>query len=229
MSSQLSSLNPTAYVGITPTNPGQNWIRKRDPLTSDFRLYHIGDRWINTDNLTTWTLVNKAENLGIWVGTLNVANIDQITPNTGIAITPLAGNVNLVGDGIRNSTVSIDEQTIQILPLGASGFIWTTTSGPTVMNPNTGYIATNGAGTILTLPTGSLVGAIVAVQGFGAAGWTINQGVGQQILFSGAAATTPGVGGSISSSDPYDAILLVCVAANATWVANQIKGNINVF
>ena len=59
MSSQFSSNNPTGYLGISQTNPGQDWFRKRDPLPKDFKNYSIGDRWINQANDSVWFLTNN--------------------------------------------------------------------------------------------------------------------------------------------------------------------------
>jgi len=102
---------------------------------------------------------------------------------------------------------------------GSSIFQWNDVTGTSVaMAQNNGYIANNAGGVTLTLPASASVGANIAIVGNGAGGWTIAQTVGQQIHV-GSSATTLGASGSISSTNRYDSINLVCTEINNTWVA----------
>lgn len=70
---------------------------------------------------------------------------------------------------------------------------------------------------VLTLPSsGCAVGTLFTILGFSADGWRIAQ-VASQVIHVGASSTTVGIGGSISSSNQYDSIEMVCVVANTEF------------
>ncbi len=79
---------------------------------------------------------------------------------------------------------------------------------------NTYYIPTDVTQTAITLPEFAPVGSRVGVAGMGAGGWSLNLFAGQTIEL---AATTASV--SVESAERYDAIEVMCVVANTTWVA----------
>jgi hypothetical protein len=96
------------------------------------------------------------------------------------------------------------------------------------MASNNGYILNNPSLLTATLPSSSSVGDIVWVVGKGVGGWRIAQNSGQMIHF-GSQDTTAGVGGSLDSTNQYDAIQLLCTAANTDWTCTGIaQGNISV-
>lgn len=102
---------------------------------------------------------------------------------------------------------------------GSSVSTWnnvTTTSA--TMVANNGYFANNAGLVTLTLPVTAAFGTRISVAGGGAGGWTIAQNSGQ-IIHVGNAVTTSGAGGSLSSTNRYDSINLVCVVANTAWNA----------
>ena len=93
---------------------------------------------------------------------------------------------------------------------------------------NTGYIANNAALVTATLPAVSAIGDFVWIVGKGAGGWQIAQNAGQTIHF-GNQNTTVGPGGHLDSANQYDAIQLLCTAANTDWTCTGIsQGNISV-
>lgn len=96
-------------------------------------------------------------------------------------------------------------------------FVWNVvTITPFQMLANNGYI-TNSAGLIsLILPTLSLIGDEIAVTGQGTGLWRIIQGVNQVIHF-GDVNTTVGGSGSLTASNQYDSIRLVCIIDNLEW------------
>jgi hypothetical protein len=75
------------------------------------------------------------------------------------------------------------------------------------------YTPTNVALTTITLPATFAYGAIVAVVGQGAGGWSLNPNTGQTIQLAATTATT-----SIASAEQYDSIMVMGVVANTTWV-----------
>lgn len=109
-----------------------------------------------------------------------------------------------------------------------SGFTWSgPATTPTAMLPNHGYININvGLGTF-TLPSVSIPGDMIYLMGQGAGGWTITYGTGQTIRIGSSLSTV--TTGSISSTNQYDAIQIVCVSANRDWqVPVAPQGNITV-
>lgn len=109
---------------------------------------------------------------------------------------------------------------------GGSLLGWTVvSSGAQNMAVNYGYITDFGSTVTLTLPATSAVGSMIRVTGLGTGGWMIAQNGGNTINF-GAQSTTPGVGGSLSSTDQHDSIELVCVTANAQWNVLSVQGNV---
>lgn len=125
-----------------------------------------------------------------------------------------------------NISVTNGHNTITIAATGAGGFVWTDVTGTSqTMAANNGYIADNASLVTLTLPTTSAQGTIIEISGNGAGGWTVAQNSGQAIKF-GSVTTTTGTGGSLSSSNRYDAIKLLCTVANTQWNVQSSVGNI---
>ena len=77
------------------------------------------------------------------------------------------------------------------------------------------------------MPSTSTLGDVIEIVLDGATTWTITQGAGQSIRFSGST-TTVGVGGSLSTTGTGDAVRLVCETANLKWVALSAIGNLTV-
>ena len=121
--------------------------------------------------------------------------------------------------------------------ISSSGQLGTTSGAPTAWNDvtaasatmaiNNGYVADRGTLVTLTLPAVAAFGSRFEIVGKGSGGWTINQGVGQQIHF-GHLDTTSGAGGSLSSTLQYDCVELICVTANTSFVVKSSIGNLTV-
>lgn len=98
-----------------------------------------------------------------------------------------------------------------------TGIVWTEVTGTTqAMSVNNGYIASNAATVVFTLPVTSSVGAEVSILGKGAGGWEIDQNAGQSIRI-GSSVTTTGVTGNIASTNAFDSLNLICTEANNVW------------
>jgi hypothetical protein len=111
-------------------------------------------------------------------------------------------------------------------PAGGTGFTWSTVSGTTQSAAiNNGYIPTNSSLTTITLPSTAVVGSIVAIAGQGSGSWKVAQNSGQTIHFA-SQNTTTGTGGSLTTTNQYDSIELICVTANTDWVVRSSVGNI---
>ena len=103
------------------------------------------------------------------------------------------------------------------LSSSGGGIGWQSVAGTTqAMAVDVAYVPLNAGLTTFTLPASAAFGTVLSVTGFGAGGWTIAQNAAQSIRV-GTVATTPGVTGSVSSTNLDDSINLVCVVANTTW------------
>lgn len=108
----------------------------------------------------------------------------------------------------------------EVLSPGPGGFTWNVVAVNTTMNVNQGYII-NAAGPLqMTLPALANAGDVIRVCGFNAAGWEILTSPGQTVHFG-----IDDAGTSITSSNRYDNLEIVCVAANTDWVVLSGVGN----
>ena len=108
----------------------------------------------------------------------------------------------------------------------ASSMAYTPATGGTLaLVAFNGYII-NGTGCVATLPATSAVGSIINIVGLAGA-WSIAQGASQYIKV-GKVTTTPGVGGSIASTDVSDCISLVCIVADLGWATQSAVGNLTI-
>lgn len=133
-----------------------------------------------------------------------------LTAGAGITITNGAGTITVASSG--------------------GGLTWNDTTGTSAtLAVQNGYIADNAALVTFTLPATAALGDLIKIQGKGAGGWTIAQNANQAIHL-GNAVTTTGVGGSLSSSNQYDAIELICITAGAStiWSAASAVGNLTI-
>jgi len=127
--------------------------------------------------------------------------------------TPVATTITAGG----NITVTNGPGTIT---LSSASFQWLDVSEESVtMEINKGYIASNAGLVTLTLPAVAPVGSRVAVQDSGAGGWRIAQN-SEQIVRSNSGQSTVGITGTVSSSQVYDVIYVLCVVENTNWVLN---------
>lgn len=83
---------------------------------------------------------------------------------------------------------------------------------------NNGYVTTSGSLTTIALPATAAVGSVIAIGGQGSGGWTMTANTGQTIKMTSSTTTTAG---SLSSTNQYDCIEVVCVVANTTWVVRS--------
>jgi hypothetical protein len=111
---------------------------------------------------------------------------------------------------------------------GIAGNVWNSiTAATATMTPDQGYIANRATLVTLTLPTTAAVGTELEISGLGAGGWLIAQNALQSIN-DGNSTTTIGTGGSLASTQRYNAIRLLCVVANTTWNVLSGQGNFTI-
>ncbi len=149
---------------------------------------------INRGGLETSTIPTDGQ---IPIGNGTNYSLSTLTAGPGVSITNSPGNITIAGTG--------------------SGIGWTEVTGTTqAMTADSGWVTNNGALVTLTLPVTAAFGTAISVIGKGAGGWSIAQNAGQNIQI-GNVSSTVGVGGSVSSSNRYDSIDLICTTADTTW------------
>ena len=128
--------------------------------------------------------------------------------------------------GSGGVTVSATSGAIAISGSG-TGLTWVDQTSSTVtMAVNTAYISDDTSNLVtLTLPSTAALGAVFGVVGKGTGLWTIAQ-QGSQLIHFGNVVTTTGTGGSLSSTNAFDAVWLVCTVANTTFTVYGAIGNI---
>lgn len=105
--------------------------------------------------------------------------------------------------------------------------IWNNvTASSAQMSESNGYVTNNAGIVTLTLPVLCSFGELISVCGYGSGGWEIVFNAGQNVVLGKTVATT--TTGSLSSTNQYDQIELLCVVANTTFVARNVQGNITV-
>ncbi len=131
----------------------------------------------------------------------------SLTPGTGIAITSVTGSITIASTGVGS-------------------LVWNDVSGTTqAAAVNSGYIISNAGQTTVTLPATAAEGSVFAVQGKGAAGWILQANTGQTIHFGSSATTSAG---SLTSTNLWDSVSIVCVTANTTFAVTTAVGNLTV-
>ena len=152
-----------------------------------------------------------------------LTNGELLIGNTGNDPTPatlIAGTNIMISNAAGSITIS---------STGAGGFSWNEVTGASQnMASFNGYIANRGTLVSLALPTVSAEGDEIAVVGKGAGGWSITQGASQQVNI-GASASRLGATGTVSSSNQFDSIYLVCTVANTIWTSlGGPQGNLTI-
>jgi len=98
----------------------------------------------------------------------------------------------------------------------ASGVLpWVPVAINTTMAANTGYMCSSGATLDMTLPAVSAVGDKIQI--IGITGLFKIVQAGAQVVKNDGTATTPGAGGSATSTVAGDGISLICTVANTSW------------
>ena len=176
------------------------------------------------DGAGTFTATTTTQYAVLTGGASNaIANIGPLTNgqlvigSTGVA--PVAASLS-AGSGIG---IALGAGTITISTSGG-GLTWSVVSAPTALLVNNGYGANSGGTTAFILPATAALGSIISIVGM-AVGWTVGQGVGQQIFF-GNTHTTLGADGSMASTNAGDSITMVCLVANNMWYVTSSIGNI---
>jgi len=171
-----------------------------------------------TGSTTTavWTLIASngyvapLSNGQLLIGSTGVNPVAAtLTAGTNISIINSAGGITISGSG-------------------SAGFSWNSVTGTSqAMTANNGYVANNGSLVTLTLPTTAAFGTQIVVIGKGAGGWAIAQNASQSIVL-GSSTTTPGIGGSLASTQAKDSVAMICTVADLEFTVISSIGNITI-
>ncbi len=126
--------------------------------------------------------------------------------------------------GSGNVTVTSSSGAIAVSLTGPASFVWSAAaSSPITGIINTGYYVTNASATTIDVPATFQAGATLAVVGQGAGGWILQMNTGQTLHIGNQSTSS---GGTLTSSNQYDCIEILCVVANTTFVVRNMMGNI---
>lgn len=130
-----------------------------------------------------------------------------LTQGTGITITSATGSITIASTGVGN-------------------LVWNDVSGTSqAAAVNQGYIISNAGQTTVTIPATAAEGSVFGVAGKGAAGWILQMNTGQTCHFGNTATTSAG---SLTSTNQWDSVQIVCVTANTTFAVLCAQGNLTV-
>ncbi len=132
----------------------------------------------------------------------------SLSAGSGISITGGAGTITISGTG--------------------SGIGWNEVTGTTQqMVADSGYVANNGGLVTFTLPATAAFGTAINIIGKGAGGWSIVANTGQTMQVGAVASTI--TTGSVSSTNQFDSIDLICTTANTVWTTHCApQGNLTI-
>lgn len=218
-SAQLTDIICAVQGYVSPSNPG---LSVQEPLSQIQALFQSNTILFNSGNPngalagSTFQLCWDTVDTMLWVCTTSGSSSTAVWTK---AIHLTAGSGVTISQSGATITVSVS----------GSGFTWNNVTGTSaIMVPNNGYQANNVGLVTLTLPVASSFGDIIHIAGFGSGMFTIAQNAGQSIIIGNTTSTT-GVGGSVSSTNQYDSLILYAAVANTTWQAlSAPQGNLTI-
>jgi len=135
-------VNPLAYLGVRAVNPPNVIQSSRAPTSSDVG-YQIGTLWIDTITQAAYELCGYTSGVPGWVvlggGS---SDVSTLTGDSGGAISPTGGNINLLGTANQITTTGSGSTITWSLPsaITTPGSLTTTTT----LTGGTGITATTG-------------------------------------------------------------------------------------
>ena len=146
-------------------------------------------------------------------GTIDQLAYYELNGNTVSGLNLIAGTGITTVFSMGNLTIS-----------ATNNFSWNNIAGTTQLAvPNNGYIVSNASQTTITLPSTIAQGQLISVAGKGTGGWILQAGVGQTIHFGNESSTS---GGTLTSTNQWDAITILCITANTTFSVIYSIGNL---
>ena len=163
-------------------------------------------------------LISSATSVPAMSGAL--ANGQMIIGSTGA--TPVVGTITVSGN--LSATVGAGTFALATTGSGNYSFVDETTTSRT-LTAFQAMVADNAGVVTGTIPALAAFGDVFEIVGKGSGGWLLQANAGQTINL-GSSPTT--VAGSLASTNRYDAVQVVCVTANTTFVVRSVIGNLTV-
>lgn len=198
-------------------------VAQRAPTTSDTG-FEPGQPWIDQAGNASYVFIEAGSGGASWAQSSSASgSVTTLTGNSGGALSPSGGNINIVG--ASGTTVAGAGSTLTITATPQS-FTWNPAATSIALAVENGYIVEAGAQSF-SLPATAAVGDEIALMLHAGTSWTITQGGGQSIR-AGSSISTTGVGGSVASTAVGDSIWLICTTANTDFMALSFVGALNV-
>jgi hypothetical protein len=227
---RLNGIDPLSYVGVDAYQPNDFIMKNRDPLTTDYNNFSIGTWWLNTDTNSLFFLAALANGIATWINISEASGaVETLTGNSGGAVGPTAGNVNVLGDG---STISIignpgtNTLTISAIlatPLstltGNSGGAVSPTMGNINILGSSGIIVAGNPGTSTLTVTPSTTAAISFVTQSG----TATPAAGALTINGASGLTTTGAGNTVTVAN-NGSLTTSFITSPATGTATPAAG-----
>ena len=242
----------TADEGKVLTSAGVGASAKFASLTSPNGTITIG---FDAPNVTLDLAGGSTgiDSIGVQTGTNPIVptGAGLITINGSVVV---AGTNPVRTDGTGANTLALEVQIAQAIAstdvtkiglcnfnsgqfsVDANGFVssiggsFTWNNQTADLNPivkQNGYFANKAASRlVLTLPTNAVMGDTYKISGFGSQGWQVVAGAGQIIQLGSGSATS--VNGSLSSTNQYDQVELVCSPTTTTFIVRDVVGNLTI-
>lgn len=213
------------YGGGQVPNPANVIPTSGAPSTAAIHN-RLGTLAIDNANKKAYVLNSLLGGVANWALFASAAGaVETLTGDSGGAIAPSAGNINLTGGTGISITGSGSTLTFNVVGEGEKTVTATAT---TQMAPNTSYFVPQLASCTLTLPLNAScsLGDVVTVYGVSTNFFTIAQNAAQQVNIS-TQSTTAGIAGSITSKETFDSVTLkYCgvISAVGQWVATAVSG-----
>jgi hypothetical protein len=219
----------TLTYPATNVFPNGVWKDTRDPTSTDFRNFEIGNEWINFSAKRVWFMVDRTATSGTWIqGASSGTGILTITGNSGGPVGPDgANNVNLVASGTLTVSGNPGTNTLTISQNGTVATSYAEDAGSAV--PSAGVlkiiggmgISTTGAGNTVTI-NASASTPLTFTEDAGTATPALNN----LNVFGGTGITTSGAGSNVTiAAAATIAITYTADVGSATPAAN----NLNIF
>lgn len=240
---ETASLTDIIYAVQGYVSPSNIGISVQESLQQVFNLF-LSQAILNYAGNPNGNVAANTYQL-LWDSSNNLIWICTTSGSAGTAVWKTAFGTFTDGQTVIGSTsgvpkpqvltagtnISIDNTSnnITISATGLVGIGWNNVSGTTQsMNADNGYVVSNSSLVTLTLPATAAFGTLIYIQGTGTGLFTIAQNTGQQIAV-GSHKTTSGTGGSVTSTNQYDSICLLCVTANTLWTSlTGTQGNFTI-
>ena len=191
-----NGVNPLQYTGVIAPNPPNLNVERRNPRTSDYTAYRIGELWLNAVNQTYWVLTSKAAQVATWTQLSTGQNeLQTLTGNSGGAVSAdVNQNINFVGTDTITVVGNPGSNTLTITPSGDIADSFSTDAG--IATPVVGVLTIAGGSNIGTTGAGSTVTVnldnTVSISGSFTAGTGITSTTGNIVATAGNVVITAG-------------------------------------